>query len=411
MAHNDLVRNAEKYVSTYYEAHVVAGIYFHNLQHTKSVLKAIKSIAAQSGLHKTDTQFLKIAAWFQYTGYLESLEHPEEASAELARNFLIQEKAGDEALRVIPALLEAKSSENYPSGKLEEILFDACHSYMSQKSFMDKNRELKLEEEFRKHQEIGKTEWLKQRITAFENHQYYTVYGRTEFTPKRNRNLAKLKKELWMRELALAEKHAEPAEKRGITAHPEKEATERGIDTLFRVVCSYNERLISVADNKAHILITANSIIMSAIISLVLRKLPEYTYLSLPTFILLGTSFLSTVFSILATRPSVPAGRFTQPEMEKGEVNLLYYGNYYKMEVEEYLHSLHQVMSSQSFLYDTLARNIYAQGKILGKKFDFLRKAYSIFLFGLIISILAFMIAYFLRPLPGVTSALTIPSL
>ena len=234
MAHNDLVKNAEKYVSAYYEAHVIAGIYFHDLQHTKSVLKAIKSIAAQSGLPKADTQFLKIAAWFQYTGYLESPEHSEEASAELARNFLIQEKAGDEALRVIPALLVAKASENYPSGKLEEILFDACHSYMSQKSFLDKSRALKLEEEFFKHQEIGKTEWLRQRVTAFENHRYYTVYGRTEFTPKRNRNLAKLKKELWMRELALAEKHAEPAEKGGVIAHPEKEATERGIDTLLQ---------------------------------------------------------------------------------------------------------------------------------------------------------------------------------
>ncbi|TWR26324.1 hypothetical protein FPZ43_14255 [Mucilaginibacter pallidiroseus] len=403
MAHNDLEKNSEKYVVAYYGSNSVAGNYFHDLRHTTSVVKTIKQIAAQSGLSKTEIRYLKIAAWFQFIGFLESPERPEEASAELAMNFLIRENAGDEPLRIIPALIRAKASKTFPSDPLEETLFDACHRYMAQKSFSDNNRALKLEEEFFKHQEIGKTEWLKRSIVAFENFQYYTAYGRTAFTKKKDSNLAKLKKELWVRELDLAEKHAEPAGKKSMAIHQEKEATERGIDTMFRVACSYNERLISVADNKAHLLITVNSIMMSAIISLVLRKLPENNYLSLPTFILLVTSFLSTIFSILATRPPVPAGKFTQPEMEKREVNLLYFGNYYKMEADEYLHSLHQVIASQGFLYDMLARNIYAQGKILGKKYDFLRKAYSIFLFGLTISILAFMIAYFLRPLPEVT--------
>jgi len=403
MAQNDLEKNSEKYVRAYYGSNSVVGIYFHVLRHTTSVVKAIKQIAAQSGLSKTEIRYLKIAAWFQFTGFLESPECPEEASAALAINFLIRENAGDEPLRVIPALIRANASKTFPSDPLEEALFDACHSYMSQKSFSLSNRALKLEEEFRKRHKIGKTEWLNRSIGAFENFQYYTAYGRRAFTKKKDRNLVKLKKDLWMRELELGEKHAEPADKKSMAIHQEKEATERGIDTMFRVACSYNERLISVADNKAHLLITVNSIIMSAIISLLLRKLPENDYLSLPTFILLVTSFLSTIFSILATRPPVPAGKFTRPEMEKREANLLYFGNYYKMEADEYLHSLHQVIASQGFLYDMLARNIYAQGKILGKKYDFLRKAYSIFLFGLTISILAFMIAYFLRPQPEVT--------
>jgi hypothetical protein len=42
-----------------------------------------------------------------------------------------------------------------------------------------------------------------------------------------------------------------------------------GIETLFKVTANTDQRLSDMADNKAQILITVNSIIISAIISLV----------------------------------------------------------------------------------------------------------------------------------------------
>ncbi|MFD2148537.1 Pycsar system effector family protein [Mucilaginibacter antarcticus] len=117
-----------------------------------------------------------------------------------------------------------------------------------------------------------------------------------------------------------------------------------------------------MADNKAHILITVNSIILSAIISLVLRKLEENTFLAIPSFILLTVSLLSMIFSILATRPAIPEGTFTAQDIDDKKVNLLFFGNFYKMGLAEYTAGMLKVMDDRAFLYGTLIKDVYSQG-------------------------------------------------
>src|SRR4029077_10363817 len=81
---------------------------------------------------------------------------------------------------------------------------------------------------------------------------------------------------------------------------------ERGIETMFRITSGNNQRLSDMADNKAHIMITVNSIILSAIISLLLRKLEDYDFLRFPTYLILTVCVMTIIFSIVATRPSLP---------------------------------------------------------------------------------------------------------
>ena len=92
---------------------------------------------------------------------------------------------------------------------------------------------------------------------------------------------------------------------------------------MFRVSSSNHQRLSDMADNKAHIMITVNSIILSAVISLLLRKLDENSYLMIPTFMLLAASLITIIFSILATRPTIPNGIFSKKDIEEKKVNLL----------------------------------------------------------------------------------------
>jgi hypothetical protein len=148
-----------------------------------------------------------------------------------------------------------------------------------------------------------------------------------------------------------------------------------------------------MADNKAHIMITVNSIILSAIISLVLRKIDEHSNLLVPTFMLLGVSLLTITFSILATRPSIPDGVFTHEDIENKTVNLLFFGNFYRMSLEKYSEGMVKMMDDSDFLYGSLIRDNYSQGVVLGKKYRLLRASYNVFMFGLIISVVAFIIS------------------
>jgi hypothetical protein len=54
-----------------------------------------------------------------------------------------------------------------------------------------------------------------------------------------------------------------------------KRKAERGVETMFRVTANNQMRLSEMADNKAHILLTINSIIVSVLLSFVFRKLDQ----------------------------------------------------------------------------------------------------------------------------------------
>jgi hypothetical protein len=150
--------------------------------------------------------------------------------------------------------------------------------------------------------------------------------------------------------------------------------------------------LSQMADNKANILITINSIILSVIVSVLLRKLEEDPRLVGPTIMLVSVCLATIVFAILATRPNVSAGRFTRDDIKNKKTNLLFFGNFHGMNVEDYEWSMKQMMKDADYLYGSLIKDIYYLGKVLGKKYRFLRIAYNIFMFGFVISILTFVI-------------------
>lgn len=150
-----------------------------------------------------------------------------------------------------------------------------------------------------------------------------------------------------------------------------------------------------MADNKAHILITVNSIILSVILSVLIRKLDNNTHLIYPTILILAASVATMVISILATRPTIPAGVFTQSEVDAQKVNLLFFGNFYKMNLDDYAKGMWKVMGDRDFLYGTLIKDVYAQGVVLGRKYKLLRLAYNIFMVGIVVAVLAFIIAIY----------------
>lgn len=284
-----------------------------------------------------------------------------------------------------------------PEGLLQQIVCDADLYHLGTDKFPERNKILRKEIEAIKHLEISKQQWREKNIEMLQSHQYHTDYVRLLLGDQYNKNLQKLiskQAEAEQNNIALATPNtATPAPTPMANEKKKKDRPERGIETMFRITSGNNQRLSDMADNKAHILITVNSIILSAIISLVLRKIEENSFLAVPSFILLTVSLLSMIFSILATRPAIPHGEFTQEDIDKKRVNLLFFGNFYKMNLEQYAAGMLKVMDDTDFLYGTLIRDVYSQGVVLGRKYRLLRAAYNIFMFGLIISVLAYIIA------------------
>jgi hypothetical protein len=165
------------------------------------------------------------------------------------------------------------------------------------------------------------------------------------------------------------------------------------IETMFRITSSNNQKLSDMADNKANILVTVNSIIISIIISQMLRDTGEYTEFSFPTYTIICTSMLTIIIAVISIIPMLlPSGLFTKKEIENKTVNLLFFGNYYRMGFEDYRQGMIKVMGDRDFLYGSLIKDEHSQGIALGRKFRLLRVAYYVFMIGIAASVVGYFI-------------------
>jgi hypothetical protein len=113
----------------------------------------------------------------------------------------------------------------------------------------------------------------------------------------------------------------------------------------------------------------------------------------IPAILLLIVNLVTIVFSILATRPNVTQGTFTRQDVYARNVNLLFFGNFFKMSLPDYTDGMLDMMNDPDFLYKSLIRDLYAQGVVLGRKYYLLRISYNVFMYGLIGSVVAFVIS------------------
>jgi hypothetical protein len=176
---------------------------------------------------------------------------------------------------------------------------------------------------------------------------------------------------------------------------------ERGIETMFRIASENHITLSGMADTKANIMISINSIILSVVVTVLFRKLEEFPNLLVPTLMLVIVCLLTIVFSVLATRPHVSSGKFTREDINEKRTNLLFFGNFHGMKLSDYEWGMREMMKNSEYLYSSLMKDIYFNGTVLAKKYKMLRIAYSIFMFGFVAAILAFLAAMLMYYYPA----------
>ena len=159
--------------------------------------------------------------------------------------------------------------------------------------------------------------------------------------------------------------------------------SERGVETLFRLLSKNQYTLNTMIDRKSNILISINALILSLIIGTVMSQLDADPHLIFPVVMILVTNLISITYAIFATRPELVHG-------DKGARNLMFYGNFQDMEEAEYVDSITQLMNQGDELYKTIAKDTFYLGKTIDRKFKLLRKSFNVFLIGIILSVMGF---------------------
>lgn len=389
MNYQTIIQDASDWVNNYIKGHKSATLCFHNIEHILQVVDATKKISAYYKLSEKDNFIVLIAAYFHDVGYYTGPKEGHELrSTEIAENFLQERAVEVDLIQAVKNCIIATRMPQQPKNLLEEIVCDADLFHLGSDGFSERNKLMRKEAGICSGKTIEKSNWRQGTIDLMEKHHYHTSYAKLFLTDKKaeNLNALKKKKDTAENQIAIGEM---PPEKENHSSKKEKRP-DRGIETMFRVTSTNNQRLSDMADNKSNILITVNSIILSVIIALLLRKLDSNEHLIVPTFVLLTVSLSTMIVAILATRPYIPGGTYSNEDLKEKKVNLLFFGNFYKMNLQDYNEGMKAVMEDRDFLYGTLIKDVYSQGVVLGRKYRLLRIAYNIFMFGLIASVLVF---------------------
>ena len=414
--YQQLLRRSAEHVALFFVEHSDPRILFHNQEYTTDIVNQAREILASYKVNERESVLVSIAAWFLNTGYYLKAPYAN-ASVEHAADFLQRTGAPAEDIEFVVDVMKAALGLQPANSLSGKILYDAARVYTGTESFRDINKRSRRETERLTGVELNGEQWSTITIEQMSKEPFLTDYAILRFEPLRQQNIQGLHKKKQDR----VEKQEKKAKKRelaelqmagmhtdGENGNPDfqyqgdsydikrikkKGGPTRGIETMFRVSSTNQQRLSVMADNKAHILISVNSIIISVAIALVIGKFGEQPDLLIPTIMLLGVNVFTIIFSILATRPKVSTGVFTPEQLEKKTVNLLYFGSYYKMGFEEYENGMAKMINDSDFLYRTLMKNIYWQGKVIGHKFSLLRTAYNIFMYGIAISVITYTIS------------------
>jgi len=390
-----LVINAEKHALNLLSSGLDTKYVYHNLAHTQRVVKKVKELIVNMGVNEIDAQNTEIAAWFHDTGFTKSADNHEKESVRIVTDFLKGQNVEEKRIKAISNIILATAMGYKPKNILEKIIVDADCAHLASKNFFDYTSLLRKEWELTGLKTVTYQDWIKENINFFTvQHRFETDYALKNWTRRKEKNLSKLMKDL----KSIQDENKKFAQKQeSLAIKKEKsEVPERGIETMFRVALKNHMTLSNIADTKANILLSVNAIIISLALSNLLPKLdnPSNEYLILPTIIFVFFTVASIILSILATRPNVTEGKFNKEDVANKKVNLLFFGNFHQMKLNDFEWAISEMMEDKGYLYNSLTKDLYFLGLVLNKKYKILRLTYTVFMIGIIVSVLAFAISF-----------------
>ena len=393
----DIIKKTEAFVFNLFKEDLPTTFLYHNFTHTERVLRSVNEIVENSDVSAEDALILRLAALLHDTGYTKVREGHEEESVKIATSFLEEQQVDQHIIASVNECIMATRLKDIPTSELGKIIRDADASHFGKEYFNEASEFLRKELELQDVKTYSTAEWLSENIAVLsQNHKFYTDYALRNWQVQKESNLAELIKAK-RKEKKTRQKEKMKAEYK---ATAKNSSPERAIQSFFRTALRNHIKLSDIADTKANILLSVNAIIISLLLTNLFAKFdnPSNQFLIIPTIILMLSSITSMILSIIATRPNITSGEFTKEDVENKKVNLTFFGNFHKMKLEDFEWAIDELLKDKDYVYKSLTKDLYFLGKVLDRKYRILRVTYTIFMTGMIISVIAFALSFKFSP-------------
>ncbi|MBX2928959.1 MAG: HD domain-containing protein [Saprospiraceae bacterium] len=381
MERSAVISNVEKYVSRLLTEKLDGRYTYHHLQHTLAVRDASMALAERAQLSPEDCEVLELAALLHDCGYTEGYEEHEASGCRIAEKLLKKEGYPTERTALVLGCIEATKITNQPESLLEMLLRDADLSHLAAQDYLLAVESLRYEWKEFLGQEYSDREWHELNHGFIKSHSYYTHAARELWDAQKTANQKALKK--------LVKEKTETLDEGRVTGT-------RSAQMMFKTSLRNHIDLSNLADNKANIMLSINAIIITIAMPLAATYVREHLYLLAPMGTLLATCLTSMFFATLATRPIKMTGYTNREAVREGKANLFFFGNFFKMSFEEYREGMLHIVADESRLDSAIMRDLFFLGKSLGRKYTQLRTCYTVFVTGIGLTVMIFVVAYLL---------------
>ncbi len=399
----NILTTVEAYITEFFNENVPKKYVYHDLTHTQDVVRNCRQIGMALGLPMEDLENLEIAAWFHDSGYDKGPKNHEERSVQYAEQFLENYNYPPQVVDVIKGCIRATMIPQRPVGLLQQIICDADLSHLGEKSYWVRTSRLRQELIITHNKLMTEEEWIDFELAFMLSQNYHTDIAINMYQKRKMKHIAQLRKQQMrlnpdmskiVDEILIFEKE----KSKSLTKQSKQEVKHinvgRGVQTMYKTTYNTHNNLSALADHKANLMLSINTIMISIIFSMLVPQLNNSPQLILPTVVLMTVCLTSIIFATLSTRPKVTTGEVTLDDIRNKRSNLLFFGNFYNMKLEDFQWGMMEMIKDSDFQYSSMTRDLYYLGKVLAQKYRYLTYCYNIFMFGMILSVILFAMAF-----------------
>lgn len=184
-----LLDKAEDYVSNLFLEANTSGLFYHDYNHTLSVVEAVQTISKTVQLPNKASEILILSAWFHDVGYLFTRTEHEAMSIKITQSalspnytFLFDE---------VSTCIAATKVGVKPQTELAALLKDADIAFGAAYDFLKTNNAYREELRISENKIFDNQTWKELSLNFLENVTFFSNYGKTHFAPLVAQNLKK----------------------------------------------------------------------------------------------------------------------------------------------------------------------------------------------------------------------------
>lgn len=191
MNRKDLFERIEGYAIELLSDSSVCNLCYHNIEHTKRVVRNVEVIGKYESVTEEEMFILKATAWFHDLGYVNAYDGHEDESKKIALAFLNKEGVDAELIKTILSGIDATRVPQEPKNNLEKIIADADLFDLGTDTYFELSKKL-----FTEWNECGKpgeeNRMWQLSLDFLKGHHYFTSYAMHFLAPKKVENIENL---------------------------------------------------------------------------------------------------------------------------------------------------------------------------------------------------------------------------